>query len=198
MRFRRSIPYVVGTLFLVFATDFWLNRPVDRRLRVENVGRVMPGMTLSELEQLLGGPPGAYPTHRGTAATFSQLPCTIRPGGVNGWTYVGNAHRLQFQGEHWTTDDVDYTFYFEHGKAVGYFHEHLQIRDQTRAGLLGAVFRLPPSGRPDLARSIVAIVMLGLALIASIDFARRARTPPIRRDGLPTAPSASVTAPAIE
>lgn len=173
MGYRKGAPDTAGTLLVIVSLDFWSNRPIRPRRRVEIVRQVVPGMTRPAVEPWLGRPPGSYPSHRGSGTRFSQRPSRIRPGRLGGGIYVGHTHHLPFLGQCWKTETCDSTIDFEDGRAVGYFHEDLQIRDETRVGLLGAVFRLPPSRHPNTARRVV---VLGASLIVSLGFSRRRRT----------------------
>jgi hypothetical protein len=79
MKSRRWILWVglAATLALVVVAVAWR---ASHRLRLENVARIQVGMTLQEVEDLLGGPPGDYGMWRFGAGEMTQEGVLAPPG----------------------------------------------------------------------------------------------------------------------
>lgn len=71
-----------------------------KRLRVENVDQIHKGMSLAEVEKLLGGPPGNYGLHidLGAESTREEY---VPPGGSNAmiWTDANHQLYIYFDGQ---------------------------------------------------------------------------------------------------
>lgn len=93
---------VLVALSLALTCVYAIGYYTTRELNVENFEKIEPGMTQSEVEQLLGGPPGHYGRNWGTY--FATLEGTL----------------VQGREEYWTTDNRMLEVYFdENDKVVG-------------------------------------------------------------------------------
>jgi len=110
---------------------YWVGTSAGARLRVENYPQVRGGLSLTEVEELLGGPPGNYGRYAYGSAMMTCEGYSVPPGSVE---------RI------WCDDAARFEIYFDtQGRVVG-LHQRARYEQFPSGGLLtellGRVSRL--------------------------------------------------------
>jgi hypothetical protein len=90
---RRTVAWIAGSLLLAgFLSFVWLH--VGKRLNVESFSQIQFGMTQSEVEKLLGGPPGNYGRYSEKSG-FMTLEGYFAPASAVEKVWCDDAHRFE-------------------------------------------------------------------------------------------------------
>ncbi len=99
----------------------------ERKLNVESFRLIKPGMTLKEVEELVGGPPGNY-GHPSARGGMSTLEGTIPPPGT-----VGE--------KHWFNDNHLFEVYFDAKDQVTGYHKRFGYQQYPPESWLSKLWR---------------------------------------------------------
>jgi hypothetical protein len=103
IRRRRLLPLAVLGAVIVLAIGVWLVWPQPSAITGENVAKIKVGMTLAEVEAILGGP-ARDETNGSTAATYIHISNVARPDPYNE--------------KEWRSDDVAVIVEFHDGRVI--------------------------------------------------------------------------------